>query len=273
MIFRGGSDEDVSELIREIRAKAFEQGKSRDDIWMADYAGTCFTGAAERWYDKLPAKTRGSWELLKEALLNQYAPSEGGSSRGHPCPPGVRRGRIKLVSDSLSAPFYISRSRYAKKGPRYFGTYIGTTKASEALVVDLVDSPRGGNEKFLKVSDHNYVGIKWQPWHFTNFGMGYEHFACLSNMDEEGVLNNEIDERWHGTARSDRWFVYEDDNRMCYRWTRNGTTFNMGCVFTTQFPNMDCAMALQITPNSGKYMKQWTPTEGWNTAKMFFEPV
>lgn len=74
ILFKGNAEDQVEEFIRQIRAEAFQNGKSRDDEWIADFAGTCFAGNALWWYEGLELETQSSWKLLRQALVTKYGP-------------------------------------------------------------------------------------------------------------------------------------------------------------------------------------------------------
>lgn len=56
----------------------FKAGKLRDNDWIVDFASTCFSGPALRWFESLDTQVQEDWKLLREpeALLLKY-PSEG----------------------------------------------------------------------------------------------------------------------------------------------------------------------------------------------------
>lgn len=72
ILFEGNPGEKVEEFIRQIRAEAFERGKSRDNDWIADLAATGFSGDALWWYEDLASDVQSDWALLRQALLSEY---------------------------------------------------------------------------------------------------------------------------------------------------------------------------------------------------------
>lgn len=52
---------------------AFKNDKTKDDEWIAQFAGACMAGEALRWYVDLDDEVQESWKRLRRALLAQYA--------------------------------------------------------------------------------------------------------------------------------------------------------------------------------------------------------
>jgi len=74
IVFSGnGGRVECHHLIREVRRVALAQGRSRDDVWMADLASSCMIDDALEWHIDLDRNIRDSWELLQQALLTQYS--------------------------------------------------------------------------------------------------------------------------------------------------------------------------------------------------------
>ncbi|KAG8854804.1 hypothetical protein FRB96_007333 [Tulasnella sp. 330] len=73
--FSGAPNEDVASFIQNIQQIAFARGRQRDYDWLADYAATCLTGTAMRWYSELEeSQERDSWVLLRRALSQRFPP-------------------------------------------------------------------------------------------------------------------------------------------------------------------------------------------------------
>lgn len=79
VVFRGLPGEPCEEFIRCVRGRAFSEGKQRDNEWICDFASTCFTGRALRWYEELDEEIQQDWKLLRQALLRQYPPADDSS--------------------------------------------------------------------------------------------------------------------------------------------------------------------------------------------------
>lgn len=61
------------ELIEKYNRKwGFENEKLANSKALADFASTCFTGAALRWYETLDESTKRDWDVLRKAILLQY---------------------------------------------------------------------------------------------------------------------------------------------------------------------------------------------------------
>lgn len=65
----GGADK----FIRAVRKAAFNHGKYEDDIWCSRFTSTCLEGPALDFYEELEEETRGSWKLLRKALLGRFS--------------------------------------------------------------------------------------------------------------------------------------------------------------------------------------------------------
>lgn len=70
--FTGRDGYECEEFIRAIRKVAYAAGKIRDDAWTADFASTCFSGRALRYYESLELEMQCDWRLLRHALLMKY---------------------------------------------------------------------------------------------------------------------------------------------------------------------------------------------------------
>lgn len=74
IIFRGVDGDECEDFIVAIREFAFDQGKSQDYAWLANFASTCFVGSALRWHISLDKTARSDWALLEQALIEAYPP-------------------------------------------------------------------------------------------------------------------------------------------------------------------------------------------------------
>lgn len=77
-----GSGKEAEDFVQAVRKYAFDRGKQNDNQWTAQFASTCFTGSALRWYEGLPGTVQADWRFLRHALLNRYpaAASTGGGT-------------------------------------------------------------------------------------------------------------------------------------------------------------------------------------------------
>ncbi|KAG8948968.1 hypothetical protein FRC04_009169 [Tulasnella sp. 424] len=94
--FHGQDAEECRQFIQAVRRFGFQQGRQHDDPFMADYAVTCFQGAALDWQLELDEETNGSWRLLQKALKEKYLTP---SSRERIAGPSARRPST-LAADS-----------------------------------------------------------------------------------------------------------------------------------------------------------------------------
>jgi len=70
--FAGAKDESCLAFIVAVRKRAFDQGKARDNDWIADFVATCLRGDALLWHMKLPKETRYDWVTLQDALVKRF---------------------------------------------------------------------------------------------------------------------------------------------------------------------------------------------------------
>ncbi|KAG8944042.1 hypothetical protein FRC04_002237 [Tulasnella sp. 424] len=78
--FRGEDATECELFINAVSRHALSIGKQRDDQWVADFASSCFTHDALRWWNHLDDATQGSWRSLRNAMLLRYRPSFHGRS-------------------------------------------------------------------------------------------------------------------------------------------------------------------------------------------------
>ncbi|KAG9027156.1 hypothetical protein FS837_004366 [Tulasnella sp. UAMH 9824] len=78
--FRGRDAEECEKFIHAVSRQALAAGKQRDDQWLADFAVSCFTGGALRWWGGLDERTQSSWRSLRQAMLSRYRPLFHGRS-------------------------------------------------------------------------------------------------------------------------------------------------------------------------------------------------
>ncbi|KIO17310.1 hypothetical protein M407DRAFT_33030 [Tulasnella calospora MUT 4182] len=72
--FRGDDATECETFISAVARQALAIGRQRDDQWVADFAASCFTQNALRWWNSLDEETQGSWRLLRNAMLSRYRP-------------------------------------------------------------------------------------------------------------------------------------------------------------------------------------------------------
>ncbi|KAG8941822.1 hypothetical protein FRC04_004064 [Tulasnella sp. 424] len=129
IIFTGGSAVEAEGFIFAIKWQAFSKGKHKDNTWAAEYASIRFARKALRCYEKLDVETQNDWNLLKRAILDEYAEDQLPSSMvptSVPIPPSsvpnviapaaspIRTGRIRVESECSDIRGYITST--------FFGT-------------------------------------------------------------------------------------------------------------------------------------------------------
>lgn len=100
--FYGKDGDECEQFIRFMRRKAFQAGRQGNYEWMAHYAATCFDKGALRWFERLDPNIQSNWNLVSQALLDEYPAVEPPevSSRSVYTTHGVRLTTI-LVGISL----------------------------------------------------------------------------------------------------------------------------------------------------------------------------
>lgn len=78
--FQGKDSQECEEFISAITKHAYNQGKLRDDEWIADLVATCLTHDALRWWSGLDKGTRQSWDKLRQEMFSRYQPKFYGKS-------------------------------------------------------------------------------------------------------------------------------------------------------------------------------------------------
>ncbi|KAG8912722.1 hypothetical protein FRC01_004937 [Tulasnella sp. 417] len=71
--FSGAADEKAAVFIQNMNRRAFAQGKSKDDEWLAQYAAACLSEDALMWYYGLEEGVQNSWRKMCPALLKEFS--------------------------------------------------------------------------------------------------------------------------------------------------------------------------------------------------------
>lgn len=100
--FGGSLDESSGAFVQCVQRIGFQQGRSKDDEWLAEYAATCFEGDAIVWYAELEDEVRESWKKLRAALLRKYPPTAGGRTPS-PWPNAPDAGSVTPVTPSAGS--------------------------------------------------------------------------------------------------------------------------------------------------------------------------
>ncbi|KAG8905086.1 hypothetical protein FRC01_008483 [Tulasnella sp. 417] len=80
--FDGKEGLSCHEFVQKVQRTAFQQGKQRDDEWVADFAATSFSGEALEWYVGLDEETQTSWRKLCAGLIQRWPIKPGTISGG-----------------------------------------------------------------------------------------------------------------------------------------------------------------------------------------------
>lgn len=78
--FFGKDSNECENFIADVMKRAYDQGKQRDDEWIADFVESCLRQDALHWWTELDEATQGSWKLLRKALLLRFGPLFSGES-------------------------------------------------------------------------------------------------------------------------------------------------------------------------------------------------
>ncbi|KIO27512.1 hypothetical protein M407DRAFT_23201 [Tulasnella calospora MUT 4182] len=72
LIFRGSDPEECEIFVSTVRRRALDQGKHRDNEWMAIYASSCLVGEAFYWYEEQEDSVQNDWSRLRPALVARF---------------------------------------------------------------------------------------------------------------------------------------------------------------------------------------------------------
>ena len=70
--FRGTNGTECEDFVQSVRFIALAEGKDDDDRWMLRFATARLSGRALRWHARLDKVIRHDWDLLVQALLDEY---------------------------------------------------------------------------------------------------------------------------------------------------------------------------------------------------------
>lgn len=150
ILFYGRNGEEAEEFVRAVRKWGFTNEKLANSKALADFASTCFTGAALRWYETLDESTKRDWDILRKAILLQYPHAKSvehsfidqspfvptpaaapplfvnASYTGKPA--DILAGRLRFIAELPSSSGYISRTALN-------GLFEVTTDRSNALQI------------------------------------------------------------------------------------------------------------------------------------------
>lgn len=233
LVFTGGGEE-CEMFIVAVKKQAFKAGKATDSAWAAQFAGTCFAGAALRWYEALDDATQSDWGLLRRALLARYPPSMSELRNTSPgvappaaAPPPLQSlsisepssnspakvGRIRIYPDNAAAGAYVSKMLNPS------GHFQSTSVLSQSLEVQVIPCKGPQNVVFLNFSgrhQHTFplLGIKWES-NKTAYGNEPDSWASFVATNSEGTGSSS--ESYSGPGRSAVWNVFLDGS-MTVAW-------------------------------------------------------
>lgn len=78
--FDGNEGLSSHEFVQKVQRTAFQQGKQREDDWVADFVATCLSGEALEWYIGLDEETQTSWRKLRAGLIQRWSIQSGKAS-------------------------------------------------------------------------------------------------------------------------------------------------------------------------------------------------
>ncbi|KAG8898546.1 hypothetical protein FRC00_002670, partial [Tulasnella sp. 408] len=70
------------DFVQQVQRTAFQQGKQRNDEWVADFAATSFSGEALEWYVGLDEESQTSWRKLRAGLIQRWPINPGKKADG-----------------------------------------------------------------------------------------------------------------------------------------------------------------------------------------------
>ncbi|KAG8982340.1 hypothetical protein FRB90_006861, partial [Tulasnella sp. 427] len=178
-VFYGRGAEEADEFVRNVRKWGFANNQLGNPKAMADFASTCFTGPALRWYETLDGGTQRDWDALRKAILDQYPHMDKlesppiNESAFFPTPaaaaapplfvynstqsksPNKLAGRLRFIAELQSSSGYISRMALS-------GLFEVTTDPLNALHVEIDTSGTLQPVNLLNsYPEKPYLGVTW----------------------------------------------------------------------------------------------------------------
>ncbi|KAG8952241.1 hypothetical protein FRC04_004948 [Tulasnella sp. 424] len=155
--FGGLPNESSSAFVQCLQRIGFQQGRGRDDEWMAEYAATCFEGDALSWYAQLDDEIQESWKKLRAKLLQKYPPIAGSSAPPFTIPypatvPAVTAGGVTSSTNPSQPQGYVGRievmaNHTVARGYLSFNATSGigiTTDKDKAVIVSVPSGKASG---------------------------------------------------------------------------------------------------------------------------------
>ncbi|KAG8965699.1 hypothetical protein FRC00_003174 [Tulasnella sp. 408] len=72
LTFHGTNGTECEDFINNVRCRALEQGKIRDNDWLVNFAKSCCRDGALEFLDSLDDNVKGDWKQFRMALLKKY---------------------------------------------------------------------------------------------------------------------------------------------------------------------------------------------------------
>ncbi|KAG8898826.1 hypothetical protein FRC01_010752, partial [Tulasnella sp. 417] len=72
LVFEGTDPKECEAFVATVRRRGLEQGKHRDNEWMAVFASSYLGGDALYWYEDLDEDVQNDWSRLRPALLARF---------------------------------------------------------------------------------------------------------------------------------------------------------------------------------------------------------
>lgn len=226
LIFTGGGEE-CEMFIVSVKKQAFRAGKATDNAWSAQFAGTCFAGAALRWYEGLDDVTQNDWGLLRKALLARYPAAKSDSIISTPGsappaaapppthPPSIselslsspaKLGRIRIYPDNAAAGAYVAKTLNTS------GHFLSTSVLAQSLEVQVIPCKGPQNVVLMNLSGKHQntfplLGIKWESAK-TAYGNEPDSWASFVATNREGTGTSSGS--YSGPSRSAVWNIFLD---------------------------------------------------------------
>ncbi|KAG8906335.1 hypothetical protein FRB99_007115 [Tulasnella sp. 403] len=132
----GGRDE-CTNFIRSIRRIAFEEGRQRDDSWVADRVAVCMTGQALIWHLSLDGDISSSWERLQRAMIAKFAADDITPSHFAPTP--AKAIPAAVINNVASPP--PAKTLPQRRGHVRISVRLATTTSDDADIKQWTSAP------------------------------------------------------------------------------------------------------------------------------------
>ncbi|KAG8923030.1 hypothetical protein FRC01_013315 [Tulasnella sp. 417] len=274
VVFHGNSGHECEEFIRAVRKAGFQAQKIRDDAWMADYASTCLTGRALRYYETLSPEVQGDWRLLRQALLKEYPPREsdnagaqaGGSSNPQaptpaaaaPAPSQKKRGLIKVKGTDGEDFGYLGFGVAATKSSLGAGfaqdkaLSVSYTSISQQFEID-IEQPSGKRK---------VLGIHWNSTP-TSARAAPDNYAVVTAFDCDGS-NRSSGMAYTGAGQTSVWSIMSNNTLVAY-WNYGSVNSALSYMIYTSKSCESLAVDVLAEDNSLR--------QPWKRAILSVEPL